>query len=158
MRGYSSLGAFSPEMTHAQDIGSPPHALRGRSSVRDPARVLESLKRDATAELTGILAGFWGTIEEQVRLTALAGHNYNASQDDRAALLGVSQRAQVLATRYREAIEEEFEHWLHPKSARASTAKSFPRVAIPCQCREFTCSRSSPAIVRRVPPGSRRTS
>ena len=124
MRGYSSLGAFSPEMTHAQDIGSPPHALRGRSSVRDPARVLESLKRDATAELTGILAGFWGTIEEQVRLTALAGHNYNASQDDRAALLGVSQRAQVLATRYREAIEEEFEHWLHPKSARASAARS----------------------------------
>ncbi|MEP6633285.1 MAG: DUF1631 family protein [Luteimonas sp.] len=101
-------------MTHAQDIGSLPNALRGRSSVRDPARVLESLKRDAASDLVGILAGFWGTIEEQVRLTALAGHNYNASQDDRAALIGISQRAQVFATRYRDAIELEFDRWLEP--------------------------------------------
>ena len=111
-------------MTHAQDIGSPPHALRGRSSVRDPLRVLESLKRDAASDFVGILTGFWGTIEEQVRLTALAGHNYNASQDDRAALLGISQRAQVLATRYREAIEEEFEHWLQPKSRAGAKSLS----------------------------------
>lgn len=111
-------------MTHSDDIGVQATAARWRDCSRDPVRVYELIKRDAGMELCAILAGFWGTIEEQVRLAALAGHNYNASQDDRVALLGLSQRAQVLATRYREGVEQSFERWRSAKPAYRVEAKS----------------------------------
>lgn len=76
--------------------------------------MLEGLKRDAITELVGVLSGFWSSIEEQVRLAALAGHDFSAAQEDRVAVLALSHRALELATRYREAIEEAFEHWRDP--------------------------------------------
>src|SRR3546814_11160298 len=65
--------------------------------------------------MAGVLSGFWGSIEEQVRLAALAGHDYSANQDDRVANAALHQRALELDTRYREAIEREFGRWLDPK-------------------------------------------
>jgi hypothetical protein len=88
---------------------------RSRGAMRDPVRVLDTIKRDAITALGGVLSGFWGTIEEQVRLTALAGHDYSAAQDDRMAVTALSQRALELATRYRQSLEREFEHWLQAK-------------------------------------------
>lgn len=85
---------------------------RSRGAMRDPVRVLETIKRDAITALGGVLSGFWGTIEEQVRLTSLAGHDYSAAQDDRMAVTALSQRALELATRYRQSLEREFQHWL----------------------------------------------
>ncbi|MDH5822152.1 DUF1631 family protein [Luteimonas sp. RD2P54] len=86
-----------------------------RTGSRAGERVLESLKRDAITELVGVLSGFWSSIEEQVRLAALAGHDFSAAQEDRVAVIALSHRALELATRYREAIEEAFERWLEPR-------------------------------------------
>ena len=59
--------------------------------ARAPARVLETLKHDAMTELGGVLSGFWSSIEEQVRLAALAGHDYVAAQEDRVAVMAALQ-------------------------------------------------------------------
>ncbi|WP_407354241.1 DUF1631 family protein [Luteimonas sp. R10] len=89
--------------------------FRARSSgCRAGERVLETLKRDAVTELVGVLSGFWSSIEEQVRLAALAGHDFSAAQEDRVAVIALSHRALELATRYREAIESAFERWHAP--------------------------------------------
>ncbi|MEZ0469429.1 DUF1631 family protein [Luteimonas salinilitoris] len=89
--------------------------FRARSSgSRAGERVLETLKRDAVTELVGVLSGFWSSIEEQVRLAALAGHDFSAAQEDRVAVIALSHRALELATRYREAIESAFERWHAP--------------------------------------------
>ena len=105
-------------MNYADDSISPPQ--RGRGALRDPTRVLEAVKRDALTALGGVLSGFWGTIEEQVRLAALAGHDYSAAQDDRMAVTALSHRALELATRYRDSLEQEFKRWLQlsPEQAR----------------------------------------
>lgn len=87
-------------------------------------RVLENLKLDATVALAEILSGFWTSVEEQVRVAALAGHNYSASQDDRAALLGITRQARDLEARYRASIEDAFEHWLHLKFAGGAQSLS----------------------------------
>ena len=92
----------------AVPTGSPP----GRAgSLHAPARVLESLRHEAVTELGGVLSGFWSGIEEQVRLAALAGHDYVAVQEDRVAVMALSHRALELATKFREAIEKEFARW-----------------------------------------------
>lgn len=79
---------------------------------RDALRVLETLKRDAITELGGVLSGFWSAIEEQVRLASLAAtHDYAAAQEDRGAVMALSQRALELATRFRKALEDEFARW-----------------------------------------------
>ena len=74
--------------------------------------------------LGGVLSGFWGTIEEQVRLEALAGHDYSGAQDDRMAVMALGHRALDLATRYREALEREFDAWRHPPVDRRTADKS----------------------------------
>ena len=81
------------------------------AALRAPARTLESLKHDAVTELGGVLSGFWSEIEEQVRLAALAGHDFSAAQEDRVAVMALSHRALELATRFRDAIEKEFARW-----------------------------------------------
>ena len=92
----------------AVPTGFPP----GRAgSLHAPGRVLEALRHEAVTELGGVLSGFWSGIEEQVRLAALAGHDYVAVQEDRVAVMALSHRALELATRFREAIEAEFERW-----------------------------------------------
>ncbi|MDH5833158.1 DUF1631 family protein [Luteimonas kalidii] len=73
--------------------------------------MLESLRHEAVTELGGVLSGFWSGIEEQVRLAALAGHDYVAVQEDRVAVMALSHRALELATRFRESIEKEFARW-----------------------------------------------
>lgn len=108
-------------MTQHDAPGSVPR--RAPAGARDPVRVFESLQRGAVTELGGVLSGFWSAIEEQVRLAALAGHDYAAAQDDRVAVTALSHRALELATRYREAVEREFERWRHPRDA-AAPAKS----------------------------------
>lgn len=80
-------------------------------SARGPERVLETLQRDAVTELVGVMSGFWSTIEEQVRIAALAGHDFSAAQEDRVAIMALAPRALELATRYRAAIELAFAHW-----------------------------------------------
>jgi hypothetical protein len=105
-------------MTYANDPLSPPQ--RGRGALRDPTRVLEAIKREALTALGGVLSGFWGTIEEQVRLAALAGHDYSAAQDDRMAVTALSHRALELATRYRDSLELEFKRWLQLSPEQAS--------------------------------------
>ena len=79
---------------------------------RPASRVLETLRHDAVTALGGVLSGFWSSIEEQVRLAALAGHDYMAAQEDRVAVLDLSHQALELATRFRKSIETEFEQWL----------------------------------------------
>lgn len=96
-------------MTYLNDPGTPSHDARG--AIRDPARVFDAVRRDAITALGGVLSGFWGSIEEQVRLAALAGHDYSAAQDDRMAVTALSHRALELATRYRDALEKEFVRW-----------------------------------------------
>lgn len=92
----------------AVPTGFPP----GRAgSLHAPARVLEALRHEAVTELGGVLSGFWSGIEEQVRLAALAGHDYVAVQEDRVAVMALSHRALELATRFRESIEKEFARW-----------------------------------------------
>ena len=101
--------ALSPEMT----LGAATTGLStGRAAaLRAPARTLESLKHDAVTELGGVLSGFWSEIEEQVRLAALAGHDFSAAQEDRVSVMALSHRALELATRFRDGIEKEFARW-----------------------------------------------
>lgn len=94
----------------------------GRAAApRTPARVLETLRRDAVTELGGVLSGFWSSIEEQVRLAALAAHDYVAAQEDRVAVMALSHRALELATRFRTAIETEFDRWERESAEQAGT-------------------------------------
>ncbi len=108
-------------MTHSDEIHPP--GRHGHGAFGDAERTLEAVKREAITALGGVLSGFWGTIEEQVRLAALAGHDYSASQDDRMAVTALSQRALQLATRYREALEGEFARWRNPSAAAAAGGK-----------------------------------
>ncbi|MCD9028936.1 DUF1631 domain-containing protein [Luteimonas sp. BDR2-5] len=103
-------------MTHYDDIA----VASGTRAAPPPgaARVLETLRHDAVTELGGVLSGFWSGIEEQVRLAALAGHDYMAAQDDRVAVLDLSHRALELATRFRKSIEREFDLWLADSAER----------------------------------------
>ncbi len=93
------------------------------AALRGPARVLETLKRDAVTELGGVLSGFWSSIEEQVRLASLASHDFASAQEDRVAVMVLSQRALERATKFRTAIEAEFDRWEHAAEA-PSGAKS----------------------------------
>lgn len=102
-------------MTHHHDIGAGTGARAGYA--RDGARVLETLRHDAVTGLGGVLSGFWSAIEEQVRLAALAHHDYMVAQDERMAVLDLSQRALELATRFRKAIDTEFDQWLADRPA-----------------------------------------
>ena len=86
--------------------------------MRDPVRLFDALRRESVTALGGVLSGFWGTIEEQVRLEALAGHDYSGAQDDRMAVMALGHRALDLATRYRESLEREFDAWRKPAVAR----------------------------------------
>lgn len=92
----------------------------GAAAPRAAARVLEALKRDAVTELGGVLSGFWSSIEEQVRLASLASHDFASAQEDRIAVMALSHRALELATKYRNAIEAEFERW---ETATETTAR-----------------------------------
>jgi hypothetical protein len=78
-------------------------------------RLFESVRRDSVTALSGILAGFWGDIEEQVRLAAIASHDNRAIYDDRLAISLLNQRAIELAGRYRESLEQAFDHWRSPR-------------------------------------------
>lgn len=102
-----------------------PPQQSARASLRDPVRVYDAIKRESLTALGGVLSGFWGSIEEQVRLASLAGHDYSAAQDDRMAVTALSHRALELATRFRESLEREFQHWLRPVDSRdTGTGKS----------------------------------
>lgn len=101
-------------MASRDDIADIPRSRVASPGSRDAERILERLKREAVTELVGVLSGFWSSIEEQVRLAALAGHDFSAAQEDRVAVLALSHRALELATRYREAVEAAFEYWREP--------------------------------------------
>src|SRR5690625_6410971 len=66
-------------MASRDDIAEIPRP-RPNPGSRDAERLLERLKREAVTELVGVLSGFWSSIEEQVRLAALAGHDFSAAQ------------------------------------------------------------------------------
>ena len=89
----SRLGVFwledAPTLTTNGPLIAP---VRGRAGS-EAVRVYENVKRSALTEMAGVLSGFWGSIEEQVRLAALAGHDYSANQDDRVAILALHQAA-----------------------------------------------------------------
>jgi hypothetical protein len=96
-------------MTQDRD---PMMMAQGRAAApRSSTRVLETLRRDAVTELGGVLSGFWSSIEEQVRLAALASHDFASAQEDRIAVMALSHRALELATKFRSAIEAEFDRW-----------------------------------------------
>ena len=78
-------------------------------------KTFESIRRDAVTALSGVLAGFWGDIEEQVRLAAIASHENSAIYDDRIAIRLLNQRALELANRYRESLETAFDQWRNPR-------------------------------------------
>src|SRR3546814_20084389 len=77
------LRAFSPEMTQHDDFDPLIAPARGRAGS-EAVRTYETIKRDALTEMAVVLAGLWGSIEEQVRLAALAGHAYSTNQEDTA--------------------------------------------------------------------------
>ena len=103
-------------MKQSDDLGMPSRHARANASG-EAVRVFEKIRRDAITEMGGVLSGFWGSIEEQVRLAALAGRDYSSNQDDRIAVGMLHARALELATRYREVLEREFDRWLDPKPA-----------------------------------------
>src|SRR3546814_4841000 len=109
---------FSPEITQ-HDYFDPLIAPARCRAGSEAVLTYETIKRHALTEMAGVLSWFWGSIEEQVRLAALAGHDYSANQDDRVAIAALHQRALELATRYREAIEREFGRWLDPKPPKS---------------------------------------
>ncbi len=78
-------------------------------------KVYETLRRDTVTALSGVLAGFWGDIEEQVRLAAIASHDSRAIYDDRLAIRLLNQRALELANRYRDSLESAFDAWRNPR-------------------------------------------
>jgi hypothetical protein len=86
-------------------------------------KVFESVRRDTVTALSGVLAGFWGDIEEQVRLAAIASHDSRTIYDDRLAIRLLNQRALELANRYRESLENAFDAWRNPRP-RAVVNKS----------------------------------
>jgi hypothetical protein len=86
-------------------------------------KVFESVRRDTVTALSGVLAGFWGDIEEQVRLAAIASHDNRTIYDDRLAIRLLNQRALELANRYRESLENAFDAWRNPRP-RAVVNKS----------------------------------
>ena len=89
----------------------------GRSPLtrQSAEKTFESVRRDAVTALSGVLAGFWGDIEEQVRLAAIASHDNRAIYDDRIAIRLLNQRALELANRYRDALENAFDRWRNPR-------------------------------------------
>ena len=97
----------------------------GRSPLtrQSAEKVFESVRRDSVTALSGVLAGFWGDIEEQVRLAAIASHDNRAIYDDRIAIRLLNQRALELANRYRDALENAFDRWRNPRP-RAVDKKS----------------------------------
>jgi Protein of unknown function (DUF1631) len=105
---------FSPEKTQMDDNS---RFFPGNSPlVRQSAdKTFESIRRDAVTSLSGVLAGFWGDIEEQVRLAAIASHENSAIYDDRIAIRLLNQRALELANRYRESLETAFDQWRNPR-------------------------------------------
>lgn len=118
-RGTLPLPPILAQMTQHHDIGA--GSGRRTGPARDAARVLETLRHEAVTALGGVLSGFWSAIEEQVRLAALARHDYMVAQEERMAVMDLSQRALELATRYRKAIETEFDLWLADRPAPPST-------------------------------------
>ncbi len=98
----------------AEDAPRYSPSLPRSGAVRDPVRLFDALRRETVTALGGVLSGFWGTIEEQVRLEALAGHDYSGAQDDRMAVMALGHRALDLATRYRESLERGFDAWRKP--------------------------------------------
>jgi hypothetical protein len=88
---------------------------RAPSAPQSAEKVFESVRRDAVTALSGVLAGFWGDIEEQVRLAAIASHDSRAIYDDRLAIRLLNQRALELANRYRESLEGAFDRWRNPR-------------------------------------------
>jgi hypothetical protein len=105
---------FSPEKNLMDDNSrfSPGRSPLARQSAE---KAFESIRRDAVTALSGVLAGFWGDIEEQVRLAAIASHENSAIYDDRIAIRLLNQRALELANRYRESLETAFDHWRNPR-------------------------------------------
>ena len=98
-----------------------PHlSPKPKGALRGPERLFEAVRREPVTELGGVLSGFWGTIEEQVRLEALAGHDYSGAQDDRMAVMALGHRALDLATRYRTSLEREFDAWREPPVERSA--------------------------------------
>lgn len=86
-------------------------------------RQFETVRRTSVTALVGVLAGFWGDIEEQVRLAAIASHDNRAIYDDRMAIQLLSQRALELASRYRESLEQAFDRWRNPRPRAVETNK-----------------------------------
>lgn len=129
LKDRSAMGSripFSPETspdTTTMDDNS--RFFPGRSPVarQSAEKVFESVRRDAVTALSGVLAGFWGDIEEQVRLAAIASHDNRGLYDDRMAIRLLNQRALELANRYREALETAFDAWRNPRP-RAVGGKS----------------------------------
>ncbi|MGH8031996.1 MAG: DUF1631 family protein [Luteimonas sp.] len=107
-------------MMPSDEFGSLSASSYGRGAGSEAVRVFEVIKRNATIEMGGVLSGFWGSIEEQVRLASLAGHDYSANQDDRLAVIALQHRELELATRYRVAIECEFDQWLRPRQGQSA--------------------------------------
>src|SRR5690606_33262233 len=110
--------------THAEMIAEEPRpsltTMSHQGPLRGPARLFEAVRRETVTELGGVLSGFWGTIEEQVRLEALAGHDYSGAQDDRMAVMALGHRALDLATRYRKTVEREFDPCRNPPAERTA--------------------------------------
>lgn len=90
-------------------------SARSPLARQNAEKAFESVRQDAITALSGVLAGFWGDIEEQVRLAAIASHDNRAIYDDRFAIRLLSQRALELANRYRESLETAFDHWRNPR-------------------------------------------
>ncbi len=99
----------------AMDDNNSWYATRNPAVRQHADRQFESVRRDAVTALSGVLAGFWGDIEEQVRLAAIASHENRAIYDDRLAIQLLNQRALELASRYRETLEQAFDRWRNPR-------------------------------------------
>ena len=105
------------------DANPPWSNPQSQAQRQNAERQFETVRRTSVTALVGVLAGFWGDIEEQVRLAAIASHDNRAIYDDRMAIQLLSQRALELASRYRESLERGFDRWRNPRPRAVETNK-----------------------------------
>src|SRR3546814_20985233 len=100
-------------MTQHDDFDPLIAQARGRAGS-EAVRTSETIKRHAPTEMAGVLSGFWGSIEEPVRLAALAGHDYSPHQDDRVATAALPPPPPQRATRQPQPTDSALRPWLSP--------------------------------------------
>src|SRR3546814_20583698 len=107
-------------MTQHDDFDPLIAPARGRAG-REAVRTYETIKRHAPTAMDGVLSGFCGSIEKQVRLAALAGHASRANKDAPVPNHSPHHPPPHLAPRPRQTINTHFARCLPPTPPNINT-------------------------------------